>query len=114
MAEDINFLKLSCEPWSLVEEKCQATVYYRLKRLHDTQMTVAQYMKLYPALKKSTGYHLLQKDCDHIHPDYANNFLENYQLNKEKLWNLLIKRNERNQESMIKEILKNCEESHGT
>lgn len=53
--DDIAWLKSSSDPWTLVLAKWKGTLQKRLKELRDSDYSVEQYFKDYPALQKPQG-----------------------------------------------------------
>lgn len=60
--DDLQWLRNSSEPWSLVETKWKNTLKFRIMHLHNNHngQTLESYMNEYPALKKPQGYTLVR------------------------------------------------------
>lgn len=85
-SEDIEWIKVSTEPWKLLEEKWKNTTKHRQKEAAN--MTISEYMALYPGLKKPTGYHLLCIDFDNMYPEAKDNMYRYFMLCKKRILDL--------------------------
>lgn len=57
--DDIEWLKSSSDPWTLVLVKWKGTLQKRLKKLRESDYSVEQYFKDFPALQKPQGCSLV-------------------------------------------------------
>lgn len=63
---DLQWLRNSSDPWSIVETKWKNTFQFRNKHLQNcnNKQTIESYMNEYPALKKPQGYTLVSLLCN--------------------------------------------------
>ncbi|XP_061717507.1 uncharacterized protein LOC133525234 isoform X1 [Cydia pomonella] len=87
----ILWLKNSSEPWSTVLQKWTETTRTRLNL--SKELSISQYFKEYPALKKPTGYVLLEKDFEELYAGKYTDIVESFAPLKEKKIKLAEKKN---------------------
>ncbi|KAF9408398.1 hypothetical protein HW555_011901 [Spodoptera exigua] len=92
--DDLQWLRNSSEPWSLVEIKWKNTFKYRVTLLHKNHndQTLESYINEYPALRKPLGYTLLNIDFEAAYRDQTNNLFVYFPVAKIKILDLLRKR----------------------
>lgn len=92
----INLLKLMIEPNAQYFEYWNSTANFRLYNLRKSGITTNEYFNLYPALKESSGYKLLENDFRFI---YEKSCCFNEEWNKvfNSIWKMGIARKINNQ-----------------
>ncbi|KAK0177186.1 hypothetical protein PV328_001263 [Microctonus aethiopoides] len=69
------------------------------------ELSISQYFEEYPALKKSTGYVLLEKDFDELYGGTYTEIFESFPPLKENIFKLAKKKSAHNKDSTLNELL---------